>query len=89
MKKSTAVSISFLSAIAAGCSAHVHLNATGQCVNDSGAFVDQRACTGTGGYYGGTHYVFTGSGTGPAATSSTVRGVLGSSGEGHAGGSAE
>jgi hypothetical protein len=89
VKKSTAISISFLSAIAAGCSActaHAHLNAAGQCVNDSGAFIDQRACTGTGGYYGGTHYVFTGSGN---SSSSTVRGVLGSSGEGHAGGSAE
>jgi len=58
VKKSAAISIPFLAAIAAGSSAcytaHAHLNAAGQCVNDAGVVIDQRACSGHGGYYGGT-----------------------------------
>jgi hypothetical protein len=96
MTKSVSVSIPFLAAIAAGCSADhavgVHLNAAGQCVsNVTGTPVDRQACTGHGGYYGGAHYVYSGPGSGSASdpSSSTVRGVLGSSAEGHAGAGGE
>ena len=90
MKKSAAISIPFLAAIAAGSSAcytaHAHLNATGQCVNDSGVVIDQRACSGHGGYYGGTHYVYSNPGGASDSSPATERGVLGSSAAGHAGG---
>jgi hypothetical protein len=97
VKKSRVVSISFLSSIAtfsSGCShaVHVHLNASGQCINEeTGLPVEQRICYGYGGgYYGGVHYVYM---PGSSATyysspsspgyvapwSSTVRGIFGGS----------
>jgi hypothetical protein len=88
-KKSIAVSIPFLAAVAVSCSSrgvNVHLNAAGQCVGDStGQPVDPRACTGHGGYYGGAHYYYSGSSSssGSAPASSTVRGVLGGSADAH------
>ena len=91
MRKSEAISIPFLAGIAAiatGCGGHpVHLNAAGQCIdNATGLAVAQQSCSGHGGYYGGTHYIYAGLGSGSGAASSegTVRGVLGGSAEGHA-----
>ena len=95
MKKSPAVSIPFLAgiaAIAAGCShpVSVHLNAAGQCISDAtGQQVDLQACSAHGGYYGGVHYVYTGSGSASVsgvAAEGTTRGVLGGSAEAHAAG---
>ena len=65
-KKSSAVTISLLTSVAAamsGCAPNglpVHLNASGQCINDAtGQVIEQRVCYGyNGGYFGGRHYYY-------------------------------
>src|SRR5580700_5004988 len=84
MKKSRAVSISFLSSIAALTSecgppaVHVHLNASGQCISEqTGMPVDQRICYGYGhGYYGGRYYVYNSGSSAPYYSSPSSPGYV-------------
>jgi hypothetical protein len=83
MKKSQAVTISFLSSMAAltsGCerTVGVHLNASGQCINEeTGLPMDQRVCYGYGGgYYGGTHYVYIPGSSAPYYSNSSSPGYV-------------
>jgi hypothetical protein len=88
MKASRAVSVSFLTSVAAlflGCghSRGGHLDSSGQCIGDvSGKPVDRSLCgSGHGGSYGGS-----GAAAAQGAEDGTTRGVLGGSAAGHAGG---